>query len=162
ALGVGANTAIFSVVNAVLLRPLPYPQPERIVRVFETGKAGNEITISPPNFQDWQGQQTVFERLAAFQGVLFDHAVQDGVEQIAGMRVSADFFPTLGAQAALGRAFLPEDDNADANRVVLLSHKFWQSRFGGDAIAVGGTLALGGQSHTIIGVLPPDFEFISP
>ncbi len=162
ALGVGANTAIFSVVNAVLLRPLPYPQPERIVRVFETGKAGNEMTISPPNFQDWQGQQTVFERLAAFQGVTFDLTGQDGVEQIAGMRVSADFFQSLGAQATLGRAFLPEDDKADANRVVLLSHKFWQARFGGDAGAVGGTLALGGQRHTIIGVLPPDFEFISP
>jgi len=162
ALGVGANTAIFSVINAVLLRPLPYPKPDAIVRVFETGKAGNEMTISPPNFQDWQGRQTVFERFAAFQEISFDLAAQDGIEQIAGMRVSADFFQLLGAQASQGRALLPEDDRADANRVVLLSHKFWQSHFNGDTGVVGRVLALGGQSHTIIGVLPRDFEFISP
>jgi predicted permease len=166
ALGIGANTAIFSVFNAVLLRPLPYPQAERIVRVSETNRARSETTISPPNFLDWQGQQGgqqgVFERLAAFQNVAFNFAVKDGIEQIAGMRVSADFFSVLGVQAARGRNLLPEDDKPGAQQVVLLSHKFWLARFGGDVSAVGGTLALGGQSYTIIGVLPPDFEFVSP
>jgi len=162
AIGVGANTAIFSIVNAVFLRPLPYPQPERIVRVFETGKGWNEMTISPPNFLDWQGQQTSFERLAAFQNDVFELAGQDGIEQIAGMRVSADFFPLLGTQAVKGRVFLPEDDKESAQRVVLITHKFWHARFGGSAGAVGGSLALGGQNYTIIGVLPQNFEFISP
>jgi predicted permease len=162
ALGVGANTAIFTVVNAVMLRPLPYPQSERIVRVFETKPSMNEVTISPPNFIDWQGQQTVFERLAAFQGVAFDFAGQDGIEQIAGMRVSADFFQVLGAQAAQGRVFLPEEDKPEGDRVLVLSHRFWMARFGGDASVVGRTLVLGGRGYTVIGVLPSDFEFISP
>ncbi len=147
ALGVGANSAIFSIVNAVFLRPLPYPQPERIVRVFETGKVGNEITISPPNFLDWQGQQTSFERLAPFQNDVFDLAGHEGIEQVAGMRTSADLFPLLGARAAQGRVFLPDDDKAGAQRVLLISHKFWQARFGGNSGAVGKTLALGGQSY---------------
>jgi putative ABC transport system permease protein len=162
AIGVGANTAIFSIINAVFLRPLPYPQPERIVRVFETGKVGNEITISAPNFLDWQGQQTSFERLAAFQNDVFDLAGQDGIEQVAGIHASAGIFPLLGARIVQGRVFLPDDDKPDAQRVVLISHEFWQARYGANPGAVGETLALGGQSYTIIGVLARDFEFISP
>jgi predicted permease len=162
ALGIGANTLIFTLVNAVLLRPLNFPAPERIVRVFETSRTWNESTISPPNFLDWQTQQTAFERLVAFQGATFDLAGQEGIEQIAGMRVSADFFALLGVNVARGRSFLPEDDKAGGSPVIVLSHRFWLARFGGDANAVGRTLTLGGRNYTIIGVLPADFEFISP
>jgi len=162
ALGIGANTLIFTLVNAVLLRPLNFPQSEQIVRVFETSRTWNESTISPPNFIDWQTQQTAFERIAAFQGAAFDLVGQEGIEQIAGLRVSADFFPLLGAQVALGRGFSPEDDKAGGQPVILLSNRFWLARLGGDASAVGRALTLGGRSYTIIGVLPADFEFISP
>ncbi len=162
ALGIGANTLIFTLVNAVLLRPLAFPQSERIVRVFETSRTWNESTISPPNFIDWQAQQTAFERLAAFQGATFDLTGQDGIEQIAGMRVSADFFPLLGVNAVRGRSFSPEDDKLGGPPVILLSHRFWLARLSGDANAVGRTLTLGGRNYTILGVLPADFEFISP
>ncbi len=162
ALGIGANTAIFSVVNAVLLSPLPYRQPDQLIRVFETRKAMDESTTSPLNFLDWQQQNRVFEQLAAFQGTLFNVASPDGVEQLAGMRVSADFFPLLGVTPALGRLFLPEEDRPDGHRVVMLSHGLWLSRFGGDANPVGKTLRLGEQSFTVVGILPRDFEFQSP
>src|SRR5687767_6161665 len=111
ALGIGANTAIFSVVNAVLLRPLPYPQPDQIVRVFETSRTMMESPASPPNFLDWREQNHVFERVAAFQGMVLNLVSPDGVEQLSAMRVSADFFPLLRVTPALGRAFLPKEDH---------------------------------------------------
>ena len=142
-LGIGANTAIFSVVNAVTLKPLPYFQPDRIVRVFETTKEWSESPTSPLNFSDWQKQQRAFEGLAAFEGTVFNAESADGVEQIAGMRVSADFFPLLGVAPVLGRQFVPEEDRPGGARVVMLSHGLWKIKFGGDANLVGKTLKLG-------------------
>jgi putative ABC transport system permease protein len=161
ALGIGANTAIFSVVNAVLLRPLPYPQPDQIVRVFETNRTMVESPTSPPNFLDWREQNHVFERVAAFQSMVFNVVSPDGVEQLSGMRVSADFFPLLRVTPALGRSFLPNEDAPAGDRVVMLSHGFWVARFGGDSSLVGKTVTLGEQTFTVVGVLPPDFEFLS-
>jgi predicted permease len=162
ALGIGANTAIFSVVNALLLKPLAYPRSERIVRLFETTKAGNDTTVSPPNFLDWKARQTSFERLAAFQGASFDLSGPEGVEQITGTRVSADFFPLLGVQPTEGRVFSPMEDEPGGAPVIVLSHKFRRARFAGNANVIGQSIAFNTQLYTVIGVLPEDFEFGSP
>ncbi len=162
ALGIGANTTIYSVINAVLLRPLPYPEPEQIVRVFETTRSMTESPVSPPNFVDWKGQSRVFERIAAFQGWAAGFAGPEGVEQVSALRISADFFPLLGVTTSRGRVFLPEDDRPGSDRVVILSHGLWLSRFGGDPGMIGKGLTLDGQSFTVAGVLPRDFEFLSP
>jgi putative ABC transport system permease protein len=162
ALGIGANTTVYSVINAVLLRPLPYLEPEQIVRVFETNRTLTESPVSPPNFVDWKGQSRVFERMAAFQGWSASVAGPEGVEQIPALRISADFFPLLGVTTVRGRVFLPEDDRPGSDRLVILSHGLWLSRFGGDPGMIGKALTLDGQSFTVAGVLPRDFEFLSP
>jgi predicted permease len=161
ALGIGANTTIYSVINAVFLRPLPYPEPEQIVRIFETTRTLTESSVSPPNFVDWKGQSRVFERMAAFQGWSANVAGPEGVEQISALKISADFFPLLGVTTARGRVFLPEDDRPGSDRLVILSHGLWLSRFGGDPGLIGKVLTLDGQSFTVTGVLPRDFEFLS-
>jgi putative ABC transport system permease protein len=161
ALGIGANATIYSVINAILLRQLPYPEPEQIVRVFETNRTLTESPVSPPNFVDWKGQSRVFERMAAFQGWSANVAAPEGVEQISALKISADLFPLLGVTAARGRVFLPEDDRPGGDRLVILSHGLWLSRFGGDPGLIGTALTLDGQSFTVAGVLPRDFEFLS-
>jgi putative ABC transport system permease protein len=162
ALGIGANAVFFSVVNAVLLRPLPYPEAERIVRVFETTKSASEGPVSPPNFLDWREQSRAFEQLAAYQGAAFNLVRPEGIEQVQGLRVSAELFPLLGVAALHGRTFLAEEDRPGAERVVMLSHALWLSQFGSDVKVIGQPVRLGEQSYTVIGVLPPDFEFYSP
>src|SRR4030095_3637662 len=155
ALGTEANTAIFSVVNGVLLRPLSYPEPERLVRLHESNvKLGFPIfSVAPGTFFDWQAQNHVFENLAAISSSDFNLTGLDKPERVPALRVSATFFPVLRVRPELGRLFLLEEDAPGRNAVPLLSRSFWQKRFGGDKQIVGKQITLDGQSRTIIGVV---------
>jgi len=152
-LGIGANTAIFSLVEAVLLRPPPYPDPDRLVYVTETTPQGATFAVAPANFLDWQQRQTAFQAMGVLAGG--SAVVTEGgpPEQVTGVRVSADYFRVLGVQPALGRTFAADED-ANAARVVVVSHSFWVSRLGGDPAAIGRSVRLGGEPHTVIGVMP--------
>jgi len=162
ALGVGANTAIFSVVNAVLLRPLPYADPDRLVRLSEDSPQVPQMSISYPNFLDWREQNKVFTGIAAMQFRSLNLTGADEPERLAGRAVSAEFFDVLGVKPAAGRSFLPEEDRPGASRVCILSHGLWQRRFGSDPSPVGKQLRLGGESYTVIGVLPASYRFGTP
>src|SRR5687768_863661 len=155
ALGIGANTAIFSVVNGVLMRPLSFPEPERLVRLHEANlKLGFPMfSIAPGTFLDWRAQNHVFENLAAITSSDFNLTGLDKPERVPALRVSATFFPILRVQPELGRVFLPEEDAPGRNDVVLLSRSFWQKRFGGDKQIVGKQITLDGKSRTVIGVV---------
>jgi putative ABC transport system permease protein len=161
-LGIGANTAIFSVVNAVILRPLPFGEPDRLIRVWESNPEGGWPTFSAshPNFLDWRARSRTFEGLAAATGVGFSLTTTDDAEIVRGYAVTADFLPVLGLSPALGRNFLPEEDRPGANaRVVLLSYEFWKRRFGGDPNVLQKALTLNGSASTVIGVLPASASF---
>ncbi len=160
ALGIGANTAIFSILNAVLARPLPYRDPDRIVMVAETIRNWSNTSVAPANFIDWQKQNTVFEEMAAYVGD--DYALEGAREAtgLHGLRVSSTFFPILGVRPAMGRSFLPEEDKPGAERVVVLSHALWERRFGADHGVLGRKLVLNGKSYTVIGVMSESFRFL--
>jgi putative ABC transport system permease protein len=154
ALGIGANTAMFSVVNAVLLRPLPYPEADRVVFLSETSEDVPDMSISMANFNDWRAQNTVFESMVAYQT---DDAVMTGrgePERLRLRRMTAGFGPTLRVQPILGRLLTADDDKVGAAPVVLLSEGFWQRRFGRDPNILGQQLVLDGEPFTVIGVLP--------
>jgi putative ABC transport system permease protein len=161
ALGIGATTAIFSVVNAVLLRPLPFPQAERIVRLWESRvpEDGLRVAVRYPNFQDWRQQQQSFTHLAAYREDGFN--LQTGAEarRLEGARVTVDFFNVLGVQPMQGRAFTAQEDAPHGERVVILSHALWQQSFGGAAQVLGQQIKVDGQSHTVVGIMPPGFNF---
>jgi putative ABC transport system permease protein len=163
ALGIGANTAIFSVVNAVLLRPLPFPAPDELVRVVSVRLRENvPDNASYPDFADWRAQNHVFERMAAFHADSFTLTGQGEAAHIPGAIVSADLFSLLSARPALGRTFLPEEDNlgaAGGGLVVILSYRLWQERFGADPGIVGRTIELDNRSFTVVGVMPAGFQF---
>src|SRR5947209_6856271 len=161
ALGIGANTTIFSVVNAVLIRPLPYEAPERIVMLWETNqsKALPRSIVSPANFLDWRTQNHVFDSLAAFRFWYYTVTGHGDPERYQGARVSTSFFPLLGVRPMLGRNFLPEEEEAGRDHVVILSHGLWQRRFGSDQNVVGQTLTIDGEPFTVVGVLPASFRF---
>jgi putative ABC transport system permease protein len=159
ALGVGANTAIFSVVNAVLLRPLPFKDSGRLVWFWEVQPRLDRAPFSPADFLDYQSQNQSFEEVTAFRRLSFSLTGGDQPERITGAVVSDNFFSVLRAAPAQGRAFLPEDGTAGAARVAVVSHGFWQNRSGGDPDLVGKTLTLSGESATIIGVMPADFKY---
>jgi putative ABC transport system permease protein len=161
ALGIGANTAIFSVVNAVLIRPLPYKNPDQLIAVYEKRPAlGRERGfVSPPDFIDWRAQNTVFENIAAYTSWTANRTDGDEPERIVGTLASAELFPTLGISASLGRTFSTDEDRPNANRVVVLSHRLWQRRFASDASIIGKPVMLNGNSHVVIGVMPRSFEF---
>jgi predicted permease len=160
ALGIGANAAIFNVVNAVLLRPLPFKEPERLIMIRETKLPQfPEFSVSPGNFLDWKSQNTVFERLVAFNGSSFNLIGTGDPEQLRGQRVTEGFLAMLGAQPELGRDFLPEEDQPGRNNVVILSHGLWQRRFGGDPKIINQPITLSGRSYTVIGVMPATFNF---
>ncbi len=162
ALGIGANTAIFSVVNAVLLRPLPYKDADRLVAMSEDSPQVPQMSVSYPNFIDWREQNKVFESISAYQRGSFNLTGVDQPERLQGRSVSASFFGTLGAQPAMGRDFSPEEDTPGANRVAILSHELWQRRFGSDPNIIGKTLTLNGELRTVIGVMPAGFRFGVP
>ena len=161
-LGIGANTAIFSVVNAVLLKPLPYPHPERLVRVYEKSQQFEQMSVSYPNFRDWQQQNQSFEQLAAFRYQGFNITGTQGPERVQGRMISSSFFSVLGVQPAWGRDIAPDEDRLGGQPVTILSYAFWQRRFGGDPEMVGKPIIINGKSHTIIGILPASFRFYSP
>src|SRR5262249_37803642 len=154
ALGIGATTAIFSMVNAVLLRPLPYPESSRLMLLHESSEAIPDMSISMANFNDWRAQNTAFESLAAYQR---DDVVMTGrgeAERLQLRRITESLFPTLGVQPILGRNMLPEEDKVGGERVVLLGEGFWQRRFGGDRKILGQTLVLDNEPYTVIRVVP--------
>ncbi len=159
ALGIGANTAIFSVVNTVLLRPLPYEKPDQLVVPLETS-SGQPIGTSYPNFVDWRNQNTVFENVAALRTrESFNLTGTGESERLQGRLVSANFLATLGVKPIRGRDFLAEDDRPGAIPVVLLSHGLWQRRFGTDENILGKQLTLNGQTFIVVGITPANFEF---
>jgi putative ABC transport system permease protein len=158
-LAIGANSAIFSVVNSVLLRPLPYPKSEQLVRVFGTQPTLAQAPSSPANFIEWKAENEVFERIATYVGQGFNLTGTDKPERVIGARISGDLFQLLGVQPALGRTFTADEDRNGADRVVILSHEFWQRRFGGDPNAVRQTMILNDQRYTIVGIMPARFTF---
>lgn len=160
ALGIGANAAIFSIINDVLLRSLPYPEPDRIVTLWENNTKENiaHDDVSPANFLDWRERQQVFSDIAFANPNSLDYAGSGEPEVIRADEVSKGFFQVFGAGALYGRTFLPEEHEAGKNRVVILSHGAWQRRFGGDENIVGRALTLDGQPTTVVGVMPPDFR----
>ncbi len=158
ALGIGANTAIFSVINAVLLRPLPYKDPERLVFVWgQNPRIGHE-GASLPDFTDWRSQNTAFEGMAGLAGQSFNLTSGDEPERLLGYAATANLFPLLGVEPALGRGFRAGEDKPGAERVAILSHGLWERRFGSDPSLVGKSLTLSGQSYVVVGVLPRDFR----
>jgi putative ABC transport system permease protein len=159
ALGAGANTAIFSVVNGVLLRPLPYKDPDRLVRLGEWSRQVPGMSISYPNFKDWRERNRVFDGLAATQFDSYNLTGGDEPERLQGRNVSYNFFDVLGVAPALGRPFRADEDRAGAPRVCMISHGLWQRRFGGDGKIIGKAIALNGESYTVVGVLPQDYRF---
>ena len=161
ALAIGANTAIFSVVNAVLLRPLPYPHAEQLVRVFGTQPTLAEAPSSPANFLEWRSENQVFTHISTWVGQGFNLTGTDKPERLIGARVSSDMFQLLGVQPMLGRDFTEAEDRDGADRVIILSYEFWQRRFAGDPNAIRQTITLSDQTYTIIGVMPRGFAFPS-
>ncbi|MDQ3687915.1 MAG: ABC transporter permease [Acidobacteriota bacterium] len=159
ALGIGANTAIFSFVNAVLLRALPVAEPERLAFVF-SGTRAEPYNVAPyPDYVDYRERNKVFSDLAAYSNIAVSLNNSEGAEQISGLIVSGNYFDVLGVRARAGRTFLPEEDRTPGSHpVVVIGHGLWQRLFGGDANAVGGRLLLNGQQFTILGVAPAGFD----
>jgi putative ABC transport system permease protein len=163
ALSIGANTTIFSVVNSVLIRPLPFPDPDRLVLLWETrlDNPGSLNIVSAPNYLDWQQRNSVFESMAMFDSAGKGYNLSGGSdpERVSGVRVSWSFFETLGVRPRLGRSFLPEEETFGKHRVVVLSDGLWRSRYGADPTLVGQTIKLDSEDYTVVGVMPPSFEF---
>jgi predicted permease len=164
ALGIGANTAIFTLVNALLLKPLPVAEPARLVSVFGTdeknrGQFLNYMGLSYPNFKDYRDENQVFDGLLAHQQIALNLATSQEPQQVTGEIVSGNYFDVLGVKAAAGRTFLPEEDRTPgAHPVAVLSHSLWQTRFGGDRTLVGKTVRLNNQSFTVVGIAPENFR----
>jgi putative ABC transport system permease protein len=162
ALGIGANTAIFSVVKGVLLDALPYPHADRMVLLHEQLPQVPLVSVSYPNLQDWERQNTVFDPLGAFQTTRFVLTGAGEPEQIEGINATAGFLPALGVKPILGRLFGKSEDRPGAMPVALISYSLWERKFGGDPQAVGRPLDLNGRSYTLIGILPASFRFPFP
>ena len=160
ALGIGANTALFSAVYGVLLRPLPFSDASRLVVMNETTPKVGRVAVSYPNFLDWKAQARSFSAIAAVTGVGFDLSGIDRPRNITGQAVTASFLPMLGVHPLLGRNFTPKEDQPGTAPVVLLSYPLWQSEFGAKPDVVGRTLSLNGHGYTVIGVLPPQFRWM--
>jgi predicted permease len=160
ALGIGANTAIFSVVNGVLLKPLPYPEPERLVRVFTSTRDFPKSPMSPLNFMDYREHNTVFESFACYVRNDLQLSQEEGAERLFGMRISAGFFRTLGIPPVQGREFTLEEELPYQKTVAVLSHGLWQRRFGGDPNIIGKTVRLSGMTFKIVGVAPAGLQHV--
>ncbi|HEV2349240.1 MAG TPA: ABC transporter permease [Terriglobia bacterium] len=161
ALGIGANTVIFSVINAVLLRSLPFPAPDRLIDVWESDSKRNlsHIPLSFTKFTDLVDQSRVFDSLGAYTWSTFDLSGRQEPEQVYGLEVSQGFFPTFGIRPLLGRWFLPEEDQSGGSEVAVISYRLWERRFGSDPKIVGKNFGLDGRSTTVVGVMPPSFHF---
>lgn len=158
ALGIGANTAIFSVVNAVLLRALPYADPDRLVTFIREGHSGQ----SSANFLDWKRDNHVFENMGAVEGWSPNLTGIDKPEQVSAMHITSDVFPVLGVKPILGRTFTPDEDHVGKDREVVISYGFWQRLFGGSKDVLGRTVEFNGEPYTVIGVMPSNFRFAFP
>ena len=158
ALGIGANTAIFSVVEGVILAPLPYFQPDRLVMVWENNPRFPRVFVSYPNFLDWQHSARSFRQMAAFMEQGVDLTGPGAPEHLDGKEISSGFFGTLGAKLTLGREFSPEEDRRGGTPVVIISNRLWRNRFDGSAEALGKSVTLDGVDYTIVGVTPPGFR----
>jgi putative ABC transport system permease protein len=159
ALGIGANTAIFSVVNAVLLRPLPYAEPERLVTLAYYHAMSGFEAAHEADFLEWREQAKAFEKVAAYTQRTVDLSGSGEPVRLNAAQVSADLFSTLGVGPALGRVFTADEDRAGGAPVVILSHALWRRRFGGDPQIIGRPITLDGKSHTVIAIMPPGFQF---
>jgi putative ABC transport system permease protein len=164
ALGIGANTAIFSVVNGILFRPLPYPESERIVAVWHTPPQESfpgldRFSVSPANYLDWREQSRSFEQMAAYEYAGFSLSSNGDPVPVTGAAVSSEFFSVLRSQPGHGRAFSPEEEQQGRDQVVILSHGLWQRAFGADPGLVGRTLTLNSRSFTVVGIMPAGFRF---
>ncbi|MFP5262087.1 MAG: ABC transporter permease [Blastocatellia bacterium] len=160
ALGIGANAAIFSVINTVLLKPLPYGEPERLLEIREANPPKHsDVPASAASFLDWQSQNTAFEQLAAYRSASYNLISDGEPERIRAARVSAGTFTLLGVSPAAGRDFLAEEDQPGRANVVAVSHGLWRRRFGADPNLVGRTINLGGNSYTVVAIMPPGFKF---
>jgi putative ABC transport system permease protein len=161
ALGIGANTAIFSVVNSVLLRPLPYDEADALVFLNEKSPVLDEMSISYPNFEDWRAQNQSFERIGVYNRSSYNLTGTGEPERIITGQVSADLFTVLHATPAIGRVFTNEEDKPGGPPVVVLSHGLWQRRFGGQASVLNQPIQLNGKSYTVIGIMPADYQYPS-
>jgi predicted permease len=161
ALGIGANTAIFSLVHTLLLAPLPFDEPERLVRVWETDaeKPESVFIVSAPNYKDWLEQASSFEYMAIWENRQFNVATTEEPVQVYGMRVSSSVFPMLGIQPQLGRTFTAAED-APGHDVVVIADSLWRTRFGARPDVVGHAIRINGRPHEVIGVMPPSFIFV--
>ena len=161
ALGIGANTAIFSVVNAVLLRPLPYEEADRLLFLNEKSQALDEMSISYPNYQDWKAQNHVFEAIGVYNRQSYNLTGVGEAERIVTGQVSADLFTVLRARPELGRVFTNDEDKPGTAPVVVLSYGLWQRRFGGDKGILNQPINLNGKSYTVIGIMPASYLYPS-
>ncbi|HMF96066.1 MAG TPA: ABC transporter permease [Vicinamibacterales bacterium] len=161
ALGIGATTAVFTVVDAVMLRPYPYPDMPRIMMVSETVRTGQPISIAWPNFQDWRAQNQVFDALGLYRGTVMNLTGGAEPERLIGSLASADVFRAVGMQAIVGRTFTEDEDKPGAPRVVILSDRLWRSHFNADPSVVGRSIVLNGETHAIVGVMPAAMRFPS-
>ena len=159
ALGIGANTALYSVLYAVLLKPLPFSEPERLYWVYSRHTSTDRYPFSLPEFCDYRDRTRTLEGVAGFANWSGNLGSDEHTERIPGLRVSANLFEMLGVAAALGRTLGPADDIPGNEKVVVLSHGLWQRRFGGDPKVVGRPLTLNGESFTVVGVMAPEFLF---
>jgi putative ABC transport system permease protein len=159
ALGIGANTAIFSVIKTVVLNPLPYEDPERIAVLWEVNPEGNQGPVSVPTFEDWQRDAKTLESSAAYRHVDYSYKGTGDPQNVAGVRATPDLFTVLKSNAALGRTFTRDESVVGADRVVVLSHGFWTRTFGGDATVVGKAINFDSVPYTVVGVMPAGFEF---
>ena len=160
ALGIGANTAIFSIVNKVLIEPLPFRDVDRVVQIWHTPPQSSfpgmtTFAISPANFLDWQKENHVFDKMALYSGASFDITGAGKPEAIGAGTVSSDFFSALGVEPLHGRVFRAEENNPGQNHEVILSYKFWQTHYAADPGAVGKTINLDGDPYTVVGVMGP-------
>ncbi len=159
ALGIGANTAIFSIVNAVLLKPLPYPNADRVVAIQEFNSTGRRSQSTPANFLDWRAQNSVFEQMAAIFTRNANLTGAGDPERISVATVSASFFQVLGTQPIRGRDFAPDDEQAGHAPVAIIAYSIWQNHFGGDESILGKTILLDGRNYEVVGVTPPGFDY---
>ncbi|HEY8186780.1 MAG TPA: ABC transporter permease [Pyrinomonadaceae bacterium] len=157
--GVGASSAIFSVVNTVLLRPLPYARAERLIAIQEFNREGKRVQVTPANFLDWRAQNTVFEQLAAILTRPANLALTDQAERVDLAMTSANFFSVFGVEPHSGRFFIPSDEQAGHAPIVVISYGLWQRVFGGDAALLGKPITLDGASYTVVGIAPAGFQY---
>jgi predicted permease len=160
ALGIGANTALFSVVNGVLLHPLPYPEPEQLVRLHESKPSFETGSISYPNFRDWQKENKTFSEMAISRGNSFALSGAGEAEQVNAELISSDFFSLLGVKPLVGRVFAPGEDEIGAAPVALISVSLWERKFSSSPSILGKGITLDGKDYTVVGVIPSNFDLL--